>query len=181
MLNKMRYDSDIVFFGDSITRGSDFQEYFPNVRIVNLGYSGDDLVRSLRRINQIKALMPEKIFLLIGINGLGTKSDIDFKSEYMTLVDSIIQCMPSSELYLQSILPVNEFKKDKSVANNQKISNANQIIQGISKEKGLIYIDLFSLFSHTGGLPDSLTVDGVHLLPSAYQIWAREISGYVEN
>ena len=40
-LEKLDYDADVVFFGDSITYQSDFQH--PGLKIVNLGYSGDTL------------------------------------------------------------------------------------------------------------------------------------------
>lgn len=180
MLKKMGYDSDVVFFGDSITRGSDFQEFFPNHKVVNLGYSGDDIVRAIRRVDQIKALKPEKVFLLMGINGLSTKSNDDFRSQYTLLVDSISHALPSSKLYLQSILPVNQELKAKSVADNSKILDANKIIKDISIEKDMVYVDLYSKFCLNGELPDSLTIDGIHLMESSYRYWADAIQQYIE-
>ena len=34
-LSRMNYDCDVVFFGDSITRGADFREFFNGVEICN--------------------------------------------------------------------------------------------------------------------------------------------------
>ncbi|MBO7119021.1 MAG: hypothetical protein J6W03_01720 [Bacteroidaceae bacterium] len=37
-LEKLHLNVDVVFFGNSITRGSSFEKFFPNVSICNLGY-----------------------------------------------------------------------------------------------------------------------------------------------
>ena len=37
----MHLDADVVFFGNSITRASCFDTYFPDVSICNLGYGGE--------------------------------------------------------------------------------------------------------------------------------------------
>ena len=59
-LEKLHLDVDVVFFGNSITRGSSFEKYFPDVSICNLGYSGDNTDGMLLRVNQIKAVNPER-------------------------------------------------------------------------------------------------------------------------
>ena len=41
-IEKLHSNFDIAFFGNSITRGSDFQLEFTDKKIINLGYSGDN-------------------------------------------------------------------------------------------------------------------------------------------
>ena len=57
-LEKLHLDMDVVFFGNSITCGSSFEKYFPNVKICNLGYPGDNTDGMLLRTKQIKAVNP---------------------------------------------------------------------------------------------------------------------------
>lgn len=105
-LRKLGYDADVVFFGNSITRGGNFQDYFPNVKTCNLGYSGDNMDGMMLRMEQIKAVSPEKVFVMAGINGLQMQTDDVFEKKYQQMVDSIKKTVPEAEVYLQSILPV---------------------------------------------------------------------------
>lgn len=73
-LNKLNYDADVVFFGNSITRGGDFQDYFTDVKTCNLGYPGDNMDGMMLRMGQIKAVNPEKVFVMAGINGLQSQT-----------------------------------------------------------------------------------------------------------
>lgn len=88
-LNKLEYDADVVFFGNSITGGGNFQSYFPNVKTCNLGYPGDNIDGMMLRIGQIKAVSPEKVFIMAGINGLYLQTEAVFESKYQIMVDSI--------------------------------------------------------------------------------------------
>ena len=93
-LRKLNYDADMVFFGNSITRGSSFHEFFPQLNICNLGYPGDDLDGMVFRVQQIKAVNPEKVFVMAGINGLQYQTEEDFEKKYQRMVDSIKkQCL----------------------------------------------------------------------------------------
>ncbi len=174
-LQKLNYKADIVFFGNSITRGSNFHEYFPEKKIVNLGYSGDDLSGMLRRVNQISAVNPDIIFLMAGINGLKEMSDDNFKYSYTLLVDSIQRANPSAELFIQSILPINSSVYER-YGNNSLIEHANEMINDIALEKGCQYIDLFTIYCIDGELPDFMTNDGIHLYKDAYGLWGQTIA-----
>lgn len=177
-LQKLDYDADIAFFGNSITCMSDFQKSFPNKKVVNLGYPGDTMKGMMLRMAMLKAVKPEKIFMMAGINGLRTMGANRFAAEYETLVDSVQTSLPHSQLYLQSILPVND-KVYQKYGDNDKIQSANEIIKQIAVKKGCIYIDLFSFYYSDGMLPQELTIDGVHLHPNAYKQWADAIRQYI--
>ena len=106
-LEKLNIKVDVVFFGNSITRFSDFQKFFPHVKICNLGYGGDKVQDMIVRVEQIKVINPEKVFLMGGINDILSCSDEQFENNFYNLVDSIRHAVPNAVLYLQSILPVN--------------------------------------------------------------------------
>lgn len=177
-LEKLSYDSDIVFLGDSITRGSSFHEYFTDKKIVNLGYSGDTIKGVENRLEMVKAVFPEKIFLLIGINDL-TDYNVDrCAKNYSELLEALHAELPEAKIYVQSVLPVSKAKEKKG-CRNDTIEKFNAQIKGLSKKYQMTYIDLFSFFFKDGELDPKLTTDGVHLQKEAYAIWADVISSYV--
>lgn len=93
-LKSMDYDCDIVFFGDSLTAGGDFARYFDQVKICNLGLSGDTLDGMKKRVSMIESVKPEKIFIMGGINSLlDNNVDMTVKS-YSELLDMIRESFP---------------------------------------------------------------------------------------
>ncbi len=179
-LNKLDYDADVVFFGNSITCGGDFQNHFPNVKTCNLGYPGDNIDGMMLRIEQIKAVSPEKVFVMAGINGLSLQTEAVFESKYQIMVDSIKIAVPDAEIYLQSILPINHRMRDKTKGRKDIIKNANSIIKAIAQRSDCVYVDLWSLYEKDGEMPNELTRDGVHLFPKAYDRWMEAIRKYIE-
>lgn len=179
-LKKLQLDVDVVFFGNSITCGGQFQDYFPNVKTCNLGCPGDELEGMLLRVEQIKTLQPKKLFVMAGINGLYLKTDKVFEEKYQRLVDSIRESVPETEVYLQSILPICKTKRSFAKLDNEKIKRSNEIIREIAERSDCVYVDLFSLYEENGQMPERFSRDGVHLYPEAYCIWADAIRRYVE-
>lgn len=180
-LQKMRYDADIAFFGNSITCMSDFQSYFPYKNIVELGYPGDTMEGMMRRMDQLRAVTPEKIFLMAGINGLAKMSLNEFEKQYNTLLDSIHNAVPQARIYVQSILPVNNEMKE-HLPSSQKIKDTNYIIRHISEKRRLKYIGLYDLYADKAGqMQRSCTIDGLHLKPEAYTRWANKIRKFIEE
>ena len=180
-LEKLHFTADVVFFGNSITYGGQFDREFPNIKIINLGYPGDTTDGMLLRVTQIKAVHPKKVFIMAGLNGLHFQSVEVFSEKYSTLIDSIKMAVPSAEIYLQSILPVNPNKNLGKCLKNKtnKIIDCNAVIQRLSKEKNCKYIDLYSIYENNGIMPENFTIDGFHLYPSAYRLWYKELKKYI--
>lgn len=177
-LEKLDYDADVVFLGDSITCGSDFREYFPQKRIVNLGYPGDTLAGMIDRVPGVTAVTPEKVFVMGGINGL-TDFNVDkCISEYEALLNAIEDALPEAQIYIQSVLPIS-FGKELSVCHNSTIKDFNNRLATIAKDREIIFIDLFVLYEKDGEMNSELTKDGIHLWPEAYELWADAIADYV--
>ena len=177
-LQKLDIDVDVAFFGDSITRGGDFQDYFTNVKCINLGYSGDSLTGMQNRIGMLSAVSPEKTFIMGGINGLqGRPINLSIE-EYESLLTCIQKELPYSEIYVQSILPVNSSLNENS---NEKIRETNVQLEQLCNKMNIKYIDLYEKYDQNGeGLPKEWTKDGIHLQDSAYIYWYDEISKYIE-
>ncbi len=180
-LEKLHLDVDVVFFGNSITEGSSFEKYFPEVSICNLGYPGDNTDGMLLRVRQIKAVNPEKVFVMAGINGLQFQTEQVFTEKYATMVDSIKQAVPDAKIYLQSILPVNPSMTSGKSFSKEKIMKCNEIVRGIAEQRGCVYVDLYRLYAVDGIMPAELTRDGLHLFQASYDRWAEEIKKYIEE
>lgn len=179
-IKKLNIDFDIAFFGNSITRGSDFQQFFPEKNIINLGYSGDNMTGMVRRVSMLQAANPKKIFIMAGTNDIFHLSINEFENRYNRMLDLISDSIPTAQIYLQSILPMNqELKTD--APSNEKIQEANKSIEKIAHSRGLAYIDIYSLYVENGKLPPSVTKDGIHLYPEYYDRWANKIAPYIKE
>lgn len=180
-LSKLNVKADVVFYGNSITYGSDFQKDYPDLLVINMGCNRDDLDDLINRSFLIKSVRPHKIFVLAGINGIKEIQLSEFKRKYEILVDSIKTQNPNSIIYLQSILPVNtKIGIGSRFAGYQgKIKDANNIIRSIAENRECTYVDIFSLYQIDDSLPQRYTSDGLHLKPEAYSIWSRCLESYL--
>ena len=179
-LEKLEYDADVVFFGDSITCLGDFQKYFPNIKICNLGHGGDSLSGMINRISMIQSVNPEKVFLLGGINGLTDLNLDNCVSKYAQLLDLLEESLPDTEIYIQSVLPISS-SRELSKCHNTTIERFNDEIKKLAEAHKMEYINLYSLYELNGEMNSELTFDGVHIKHEAYDLWAEKIIKYIIN
>ena len=177
-IEKLDMEADVVFFGDSETAGGDWQQEFPDVRSINLGYIGEDTKGMLRRVDAIKAVKPKKVFLMAGINGLQQQTMDEFEYWYAALVDAIHRDVPDAELYIESILPVTSYS---DYCDNEKIREANVLLKRLAADRNIQYIDVYGAYAQDGALPDAMSYDGVHLYDEAYSIWYEVIKHQVNS
>jgi len=97
-----------LFLGDSITDGGEWCELFGDARLKNRGISGDVTWGVLDRLSEVTAGKPVKIFLMIGVNDLARGKTVEeIIANYETIVERIRRETPQTQLYIQSVLPVN--------------------------------------------------------------------------
>ena len=150
-----------------------------NPKIVNRGIAGDMTGGLIMRLNEITQHQPTKIFLMIGVNDLSVHSLDDILKNYESIVADILLKTPSTKLYLQSILPVNNQVRN-SGKSNLDIVFLNKKIENIATENGLVFLNLHPLFvDEEGELNSNLTQDGIHLDASGYLIWKKELQKYL--
>ena len=174
---------DIIFLGNSITDGAEWAELFNDLHIKNRGISGDITAGVIHRLNEITNRKPAKIFLLIGINDLARNTNTDsIVKNILLIADYIRQQSPSTKLYVQSILPVNNLygKFGTHTNKGEQIKITNTQLQADATGHGYTYVDLYSSFvNENGKLKANLTNDGLHLKGEAYLIWKHIIYPYV--
>ena len=173
------FSCDAVFFGDSITADGNFDEFFPKLRIVNLGVYGDTLDDLLRRVPEVKAENPARIFLLGGINSLRDDNADLCLEQYAALLDALRRACPDSELIVQSVLPVGDDIVSFLGCSNETIRAFNAELEKLAGEKGCEYVDLWPAYEKDGAMDPALSRDGVHLNFNAYGPWAECLSPWL--
>ena len=142
---------------------------------MNRGIGSDTSEGVLHRLEEVIARNPEKIFLMIGINDLGSKIPQDtIEGNIQKIVDQLTSALPDCESYLESVLPV-------ETCSLKKIHGA---IEMISRDADRCeYIDLYGLFiDETGSLKqEMISADGVHLNGEGYRIWVEAIQDYINS
>ena len=172
-------ENAIVMLGNSLTQSCEWSELFQNPKVVNRGIAGDMTGGLFLRLNEITQQSPSKIFLMIGINDLSVIPNEKIMENYEKIVQHILTKSPSTQLYLQSILPVNNSIRN-SGKSNSDIVFLNGKIKSIADLNGLVFVNLHPRFlDENGSLDAKLTQDGIHLDVEGYLIWKKELQEHV--
>ena len=169
---------DIVFVGDSITDGANWDELFPNLHTRGRGINNDNTQGVLDRIHCTLSGHPKAIFLLIGTNDLPFfeyHSDRKILATYEAILDKCKNDSPETRVFVQSILP-----RKKRFA--RRIIGLNAQLKSLAEKFGYTFINLFPHFANAEGqIRDELTNDHLHLMASGYEIWVRILTPYLES
>lgn len=178
-------EDDIVFLGNSITDGGEFHELFDMPNIKNRGIRSDVITGVEKRLGQVTAGKPKKIFLLIGINDVSHGHSVDeLARRYERLVKRIRQETPGTQLYIQSVMPVNNsLKRYRNLIGKEKtIRSLNERLRTIADENGARYVDLWPFLADgNGNLNRDFTNDGLHLNGRGYKAWTEGIQSLVRE
>jgi len=174
---------DIIFAGNSITDGAEWNELFNDSRIKNRGISGDISAGFVHRLEELASRKPAKFFLMIGVNDLARNIGPDSLLANISLIVSYLrQQAPSTKIFVQSILPVSDvYKKFGGHSSKAKeIMQVNEQLRKNAEADRYTYIDLHTAFSdEQGKLRADLSNDGLHLNGEAYQLWKHLVYPYV--
>lgn len=178
--------SDIIFLGNSITNGCEWCELFSDPHVKNRGINGDTSRGVRDRLQSTLKGRPSKVFLMIGVNDIANGASPDSVINVMKqIIDRTASLSPSTRLYVQSILPINDTYNifwghmDKS----EQIKEYNAKLEQLCKERGVEFIDLYSHFCIPGTdkMNLSYTNDGLHLMVDGYLKWRDIILPYVKE
>lgn len=114
-----------------------------------------------------------KIYLMIGINEMGTGTVESFLAKYQEAVEHLQELQPDAIIYLQAIIKVStERSQQGDYINNDGIVARNEGIAQMADNVKVFYLDVNPLIcDETGGLTASYTFDGVHLKAKYIDIW----------
>ncbi len=168
----------VVMLGNSLNNNCWWSELLRKNEVVNRGISGDTVEGMLLRIDDVVQENPRKIYLMAGINDFVNDTSLSAATlweTYQELISAIKTALPSTELYVQSTLPVNPLTPYYE-GRNQKVEGLNLFLSSKADSMGYTYLDIASsLKEKNGDLASVYTLDGIHLRPNAYRIWKRII------
>jgi lysophospholipase L1-like esterase len=178
-------ENEIIFLGNSITDGCEWSELFQDNRIKNRGISADQTAGVYARLDEVLSSFPLKIFLMIGVNDLAAGiSEDSIMTNYRKIIHKIRSDSPETQIFVQSILPVNAaFIKFKNHTNKTtEILRLNQRILELCDKFEILYIDLYSHFeTKEHQIDPKYTNDGLHLTGAGYLLWKSIIEDFVRD
>lgn len=181
------YFDDAVFIGDSRTvglydyAGLENTDFFASsgLTIYKLFEEPDGKFKDGNWKENIETSLQKKqykkIYLMIGINEMGT-GDVDyFMEHYEAAVARIRQLQPDAIIYLQGIMHVTtERSAEGDYIHNEGIMERNERIAQLADNETVFYLDVNSVVcDESGGLNPQYTFDGVHLYAQYVHIWTE--------
>lgn len=114
-----------------------------------------------------------KIYLMIGINEMGTGTVESFMKAYGEAVQHLQELQPDAVIYLQAIMKVTtERSAQGDYITNEGIEARNAEIAKLADDRKIFFLDVNPLIcDETGGMAASYTYDGVHLKAQYIPIW----------
>ena len=171
---------DALFYGDSITKGNHFDEFFPWLRIVDFGINGATIEQLTERVPEVSACHPAKIFVMAGGNNLDSHNADKCVELFRGLLDSLREACPDAEIFIESMLPIGKSMALKYDCPNRTIRDFNKRLADLADEYGMTYLDIYPEYEYLGGLNSEMTRDGIHLKEGCFGPWAEVLRPYLE-
>lgn len=162
----------IVFLGNSITHGVNWNELLGRDDVIERGIPSDILEGMYARLDNILSLQPKVVFIMGGINDIYSNIPVEkifttYKEILRKLGDKGIKLVVQATLYVNPQWHNAEEK-------NKEVEKLNLLLRDYCYPRKIEYLDLNLKLSRDKQLRDEMTYDGVHLTPKAYQIWQSE-------
>jgi len=167
----------VVLLGDSITQGwgEDFSAWFPGMKIANRGISGDTSRGVLIRLQEdVLALNPQAVVLLIGTNDLEEKASPETVAGNLKLILSVLALHdPKMPVILCQVFPSSASKSRPS----ESIRKLNQLYAEVVKGNAQVtFLETWPLFADsTGDAIPSEFPDLLHPNQAGYAKWAAAL------
>lgn len=160
-------EDHIVFLGDSITHGGLWDEWFPDLPVLNRGIGGETSAQVLDRVGAA-INRPRAVLLLIGTNDLSAGIPAaEIVARIAAIVREVERLAPGAFLCVQSVMP-----RTRQFAND--IVDLNNALQDVvaAAPDNVVYLDLWPVLATPDGrLRDEFSIDHLHLNGAGYKAW----------
>lgn len=114
-----------------------------------------------------------KIYIMLGINDLGTGTSESFTEYYKSVIDQIHQQQPNAIIYIQSIINISAERDAQGDAiSNANINEKNALLKQLANNEYIYYLDINEvLIDSNGYLNADYTSDGIHLGGGSLSLW----------
>ncbi len=166
----------IAFVGDSLIAGGRWDEWFPDLRVIDFGIAGSTTDDLLSRLDEVVQADPDELVLLIGTEDLSRRGSVEhIVRNIETALVTLRRELPGTRLLLISILPRGHEFAD-------RIHEANRHLwQFVATVHGQ-YLDAWpGLALEDGELNPVYTADRLHLNDDGYQVWLGELRPALER
>lgn len=170
----------IVFYGDSLTDGSDYPDYVINTlnrlhpdagfELFNAAISGDTAADLVSRLDaDVLSLQPDMVVIGVGTNdAIGNVEPEDFRAQMSTMIDSLKKHNAKVMLLLPS--PIREKKR------GERLVLLNQVHRELAAKYDLPVADAHGLFEQWESEGKSvLGPDGIHHGPDGFACMAEAV------
>ena len=184
---KNDYFDDAVFIGDSRIVGmNDYSgltnaTFFAKTGLTVYNLLDEEFVKDPETGKEVSVsyMMQHhqygKIYLMVGINELGTGGPERFAKAYKEVLKKFRKWQPDAVIHVQSIMGVSP-KKDKTdpVFNSTNIRNKNYAISRLTDGIHIFYLNIQEIYEDKNhNLAQDLTFDDVHLYAQHYDKWVK--------
>lgn len=178
------YFDDAVFIGDSRTRSLQLYANWENTTfladtgltiysVLDKKLTPSTMTTKTTVTDYLREHQFKKIYLMLGINELGTGTAESFCRSYSEVLETIRELQPDAIIYLQAILHISESKdKEHTYINNAAIIERNEALQSLVDNEHIFWLDSNpAICDENGYLINSYTFDGVHLQAKYVYLW----------
>ncbi len=181
MENKFVKKGGIVFVGDSITDFCNLDIYYPGLKAINRGISGDTIEGIANRLDVcVFELEPSIVVFLGGANNFQSGYD-DVEStiidNYRSILSQIKARLPMTKVLVQSVYPVSDVSfHNRYLYGHGHIESINKKLKELTESLGYDFADVYSVITSGDEEFDKrYTDDGLH--PNIYGY--KAISAYL--
>ncbi len=159
----------VVFLGDSISEFGLWEEWFPEVAVLNRGIAGETSAQVLSRLESA-INTPAAVLLLIGTNDLSVGvSEGTTLANIRSILRSIEETAPGTPVWVQSVMP-------RTAALRAELQSLNRGIRRVVAvaPPQVNYLDLWpTLAAPDGSLLEAYSLDHLHLNGEGYRAWTH--------
>ena len=168
--------NQLLFIGDSLIEFFNWQERFPDKKILNYGIAGETAEGLFSRLPHIidRVKSPDLVMIMTGINNLAME-DYGFLFTYDKIITCLQETYKQTAITITSLLPVDLFFLGDAVP------RVNKKLQDIAQNKTILYLNLYPLFldDNSRTITSYFETDGVHLSNEGYEVWAMALENTV--
>ena len=176
------YFATSLFIGDSRIEGlHDYSGWDKAYFAYKTGLSVFNMMSETLNTNDGKCTLSEvlenytfdNIYIMIGINELGSGTVSDFADKYKENLETIRSLQQDARIIILGIMYVTkEYSDSSDVYNNDNINAKNAAIASFANGTDIFYLDMNpAVVDENMALREDISLDGVHLIAKYYYLW----------
>lgn len=177
---------DLLFVGDSITAGWDWQIWqnnFAPLKAANFGIGGDHTGNILWRLQHgdVGQIHPKVIVLLAGVNNFGILNETPAQvfAGVSAVVKQLQLAFPQAKILLNAVFP---FEQSAQSPKRLEVKKLNKMLAKLGDDKRVFFRDYGHLFvQKNGDISSEILGDYLHPTAKGYAIWAAAMTPEIKQ